>query len=77
MQTDWKDVTYLLHGTVTQRAAYAALAALQVFSLLQDFDPVLVGTIPLNIDIPGSDLDIVCCATNRCRRLRPAAARGL
>jgi len=28
--------------------------------LLENFDPILVGTIPLSIDIEESDLDIVC-----------------
>jgi len=62
MQKDWRDLTYLLRGTATQRAAYQALEALQVFPLLRAFDPVLAGTIPLDVDIPGSDLDIVCYA---------------
>jgi hypothetical protein len=48
------------YGTATQRATYCTLEALRVFDLLQAFDPVLTGTIPLAIDIPGSDLDIVC-----------------
>ena len=64
MQIDWRDLTYLLGGTVTQRAAYHALEALRVFPLLSPFDPVLAGTIPLDIDIPGSDLDIVCEAAD-------------
>ncbi|MBK5719898.1 DUF4269 domain-containing protein [Dysgonomonas sp. Marseille-P4677] len=29
-------------------------------SILCPFDPILVGTIPIGIDIPGSDLDIIC-----------------
>jgi len=31
---------------------------------LQDFHPVLVGTIPIEIDIPESDLDIICECKN-------------
>ena len=64
MPKNWRDLTYLLHGTATQQAAYHALEALQVLALLGAFDPVLAGTIPLDIDIPGSDLDIVCYATD-------------
>src|SRR5437764_5172092 len=64
MQKDWRDLTYLLHGTATQQAAYQALETLRVFALLSPFDPMLAGTIPLDIDIPGSDLDIVCCAAD-------------
>jgi hypothetical protein len=61
---DWRDLTYLLHGTKTQRAAYYTLQKLQVFTLLAAYDPILAGTIPLDIDILGSDLDIVCHATD-------------
>ncbi len=64
MQQDWRDLIYLLHGTATQQAAYHALDALRVFAFLSAFDPVLAGTIPLDIDIPGSDLDVVCYATD-------------
>ncbi len=64
MPQDWRDRTYLLHGTATQQAAYHALEALRVFALLSAYDPVLAGTIPLDIDIPGSDLDIVCSTTD-------------
>jgi hypothetical protein len=62
MPSDWRDLTYLLHGTATQQAAYQALETLRVFSLLSPFDPILAGTVPLDIDIPGSDLDVVCYA---------------
>jgi hypothetical protein len=65
MQQDRRDLTYLLHGTTTQQAAYQALEALRVIALLSPFNPVLVaGTIPLDIDIPGSDLDSVCFAAD-------------
>jgi hypothetical protein len=37
-----------------------ALESLRVFEILHDYHPVLAGTIPLDIDIPGSDLDIIC-----------------
>ena len=60
MQQDWGDLTYLLHSTVTQQAAYHTLEALRVFPWPGHFDPMLVGTIPRDIDISGSDLDRVC-----------------
>jgi hypothetical protein len=41
-------------------AALSALKQSNVLQLLTDFQPTLVGTIPLDIDIPGSDLDILC-----------------
>ncbi len=64
MQQDWRDLTYLLHGTATQQAAYRALESLQIFPLLRCFDPILAGTVPLDVDIPGSDLDIICYAAD-------------
>ena len=57
---DWQNLTYLLNGTKRQKEAYTVIHSLQVFETLKAFDPILVGTIPLNIDILGSDLDIIC-----------------
>jgi len=57
---DWFDLRYLLAGTARQQQAYAALHSLNLPAALLDFDPVLAGTIPLAIDVPGSDLDIIC-----------------
>jgi hypothetical protein len=57
--TNWLDIHYLLQGAARQHAAYHALKQLGIMTDLADFDPILVGTIPLNLDIPSSDLDIV------------------
>jgi len=54
------DYDYLLEGNVDQRHAHAALKQLSVFSLLSDYSPILVGTVPLDIHISSSDLDIIC-----------------
>ncbi|NEO86723.1 MAG: DUF4269 domain-containing protein [Spirulina sp. SIO3F2] len=62
MNRNWRDINYLAQGTLRQRAAYQALQSTQVLAKLAAFDPVLAGTIPLNIDIAGSDLDIICYA---------------
>ncbi|RMF82052.1 MAG: DUF4269 domain-containing protein [Chloroflexi bacterium] len=58
--TDYRDLAYLLDGSAQQRRAFHALQWLNVFGILDEYDPVLVGTIPINLDIPGSDLDIIC-----------------
>jgi hypothetical protein len=57
---DWTDLSYLQYGTRRQQRAYAVLQALNLWPTLVDFGPVLAGTIPLNIDIAGSDLDVLC-----------------
>lgn len=57
---NWKDLHYLQTGNPRQQRAYAALQNLGAFGLLRDFDPVLAGTIPLDIDVASSDLDLLC-----------------
>lgn len=52
--------TYLKTGTESQRLAYHALHKLGIFTALAPYHPVLTGTLPININIAGSDLDILC-----------------
>lgn len=61
---DFTDIAYLQQGNTRQREAYAVLAGNQIMERLQAFDPVLAGTIPIGVDIAGSDLDILCCFTD-------------
>jgi Domain of unknown function (DUF4269) len=56
---NWRNINYLLNGTERQRAAYRAMRYVGIERILAGFDPLLVGTIPLNIDIESSDLDIL------------------
>ena len=53
-------IDYLISGTPMQRAAHMVLTQSGILEHLSEYHPTLVGTIPLNIDIPGSDLDILC-----------------
>jgi len=53
-------IEYLQNGNEKQRQAYSILTNNLVLSKLKKFDPILVGTIPINIDIENSDLDIIC-----------------
>ncbi|PWG80700.1 DUF4269 domain-containing protein [Pararcticibacter amylolyticus] len=57
-------IEYLKAGNSVQQKAWKVLGEHRVMELLEPFDPVLTGTIPLEIDIPGSDMDIVCCWRN-------------
>jgi hypothetical protein len=54
-------IDYLQQGTSTQRKVHELLCHHGIMDKLHSFDPVLTGTIPLNISIETSDLDIVCC----------------
>lgn len=36
------------------------MTELRLFEQLATYSPILVGTFPLDLDIPGSDLDIIC-----------------
>ncbi|MCB9458663.1 MAG: DUF4269 domain-containing protein [Anaerolineaceae bacterium] len=59
---NWRNIRYLQTGTDRQQMAYAAMQQAQVMTHLAAYQPALAGTIPLNIEVPGSDLDILCYA---------------
>lgn len=60
MIIDFKNIVYLKQGNERQKLAYAAIAKYQVLEKLEDYNPLLTGTIPIEIDLPDSDLDIIC-----------------
>ncbi len=57
---DFKNISYLQTGNQRQRLAYADLMELNTFEKLKNYNPILTGTIPIEIDLPDSDLDIIC-----------------
>lgn len=64
LQAKWQDISYLKNGNTRQSEAYKALSDLNIMSLLKEYNPILTGTIPIGIDIPSSDLDIICEVAN-------------
>ena len=56
----WQALSYLRDGNERQRSALQALQSLGVLDALRDYTPVLVGTLPIAVDVADSDLDIVC-----------------
>lgn len=57
---DWKNIDYLKIGTPVQKNAWELLNSTKVLTLLAAYNPILIGTIPIGIDIEGSDIDIAC-----------------
>lgn len=58
--TDWRKIDYLTRGNARQRLCHQILVKHKILEVLKDFDPVVIGTIPIEIDIEGSDIDIAC-----------------
>ena len=63
MTLRWHDITYLSTGTPTQRRAFASLSSLGILTTLAPFNATLASTVCTDIDIEGSDLDIICYIT--------------
>ncbi|WP_334073071.1 DUF4269 domain-containing protein [Paenibacillus sp. A14] len=57
---DGKDLDYLMGGTPVQQEVYYLIQRYGLCEMLKDYHPVLVGTVPLDLQIPGSDLDLIC-----------------
>ena len=59
------DISYLKTGNEKQQKAYQVLTENDILGKLNCYTPILVGTIPINIDIESSDLDIICYAKDK------------
>jgi len=57
---DWMNISYLNQGSEIQRKVYDVVVRSGVMEELAEFDPVLTGTYPIGLNIPGSDLDVIC-----------------
>ncbi|KQM78816.1 diadenosine tetraphosphate hydrolase [Pedobacter sp. Leaf216] len=54
------EISYLKHGNERQKQAFRILTDNKILAKLYAYHPILVGTIPINIDIENSDLDVIC-----------------
>lgn len=57
---DFTNIDYLITGNEKQKRAYEVLTKYHIFRKLESYSPILAGTIPIEIDVDGSDLDIIC-----------------
>jgi hypothetical protein len=57
---DFTKTDYLKSGNERQNRAHEVLTRYNVFEKLSHYSPLLAGTIPIEIDIDSSDLDIIC-----------------
>ncbi|MBB2951366.1 DUF4269 domain-containing protein [Sphingobacterium sp. JUb56] len=64
MKIDFRNINYLKLGNTKQRKTHKIITKYQLFEILNDYKPILVGTIPINIDIEESDVDIILQAHN-------------
>jgi len=60
MNTNYTDIRNLETGSNKQKKAFQAINETRIFEILSDFNPFLAGTIPIDIDVDDSDLDIIC-----------------
>nr|WP_235929874.1 DUF4269 domain-containing protein [Chengkuizengella marina] len=55
---------YLKDGNARQKSAFKIIEYLNIMKDLELFNPLLAGTIPIDMDVENSDLDILCDRTN-------------
>ncbi len=62
---NFRNLDYLSQGSAIQQKIKMLLDNSGIMEILKEFDPVLVGTFPIDIAIDSSDLDIACCYHNK------------
>ncbi len=59
MKIDFKHINYLKEGNEKQQRLYNVLNSSKILIIVQNYQPIVVGTIPIEIDIETSDVDII------------------
>jgi len=61
---NFRNIEYLKYGNERQKLAFSEIKKHKILEKLEKYNPILTGTIPIEIDIPESDLDIICECQN-------------
>nr|WP_282144523.1 DUF4269 domain-containing protein [Cellulophaga baltica] len=61
---NFRTIEYLKSGNERQKLAFSEIKKHKVLEKLKKYNPILTGTIPIEIDVPESDLDIICECQN-------------
>ena len=61
---NFRTIDYLKSGNERQKLAFSDIKKHKVLEKLKKYHPILTGTIPIEIDVPESDLDIICECQN-------------
>jgi len=64
MDIDFRNIAYLETGNIKQRNIYRLIHKYNILQRLHAYSPIVVGTIPINIDIETSDVDIILYTRN-------------
>ncbi len=64
MSIDFTSIAYLENGNERQKNLYRLLTSYKIIEQLQAFDPIVVGTIPIDIALESSDVDIILYTEN-------------
>ncbi|SMC42599.1 DUF4269 domain-containing protein [Moheibacter sediminis] len=55
----FKNIEYLQQGNPKQQLVFALLNEFKIIEILKNYNPLVIGTIPIEIDLPESDVDII------------------
>ena len=61
---DFFDITYLSKGSTIQQDGHRAILSSGILAKLQEFNPAIVGTLPLDLFTYMSDIDVICQCTD-------------
>jgi len=59
MTANYLNIDYLKEGTPIQKKVYKRISKHNVLEKLEKYNPIVVGTYPLDINIESSDIDII------------------